>query len=465
MTDNKEQAPFISSKDEYGVVLTHHNLLDSFTKPIDKGEDIDALKLEDTFKDIENDDSDKVSSSEALEVGDASTICTDTEEDPVIPLSKPKSKWIDWNIFIDETYFGLNNQEFVTSFFAIKKEKAPVLFDSYKKKFLSKKSDFEMKSALVSDKLNRKILKSTKGYRAIYGYCHSNLSNISSNDKLYKSLSLASLIENYICPIEKVVEKALKLDNKSNLKLHLFIDERTEMQINSDFYKVANFFLKNIEDNFTTENQKIRLDWALLDSKKSIGIQIADMMAGAYRKQHMYSQFEDNIDMLPFKYFEEVHGSDYFKDQTFVKVYGYLGLLNKINVKPDASQNNTTNSQVLGTSKKSELDELKTLLANIESYIFDTMKKSSVYQKQVFNIFANNYSKIFSSLDSRNSVAPYEQETLQIAVQHFSILLQDMVKYRFIIDGFNDSQIKSDINSFKNLTTKLPNYDKKKIFF
>ena len=71
------------------------------------------------------------------------------------------------------------------------------------------------------------------------------------------------------------------------------------------------------------------------DSKQELGIQMADMLVGAYRKQEKYAANDDNTTLIPFNVTSMIDTLNFQNQGTFLKLYGLVSLTMKGPTKKD----------------------------------------------------------------------------------------------------------------------------------
>ena len=188
---------------------------------------------------------------------------------PVQPADKAS-----WSVYVDESYWGpdFHHNRMVTSFYAIDDTKKKALNQKYTERIISRNPDIEIKSSRVSDWLNTEAIKSSKGFKAIYGFCESNHETIANDKSVHDALALAYLIETYLFPIEHILLELKDRVALSKLQVKIYIDNRPELEPSSDFSLMAPYFLTYLENKYSDKNLQIELSCRTLDSAHSIGI-------------------------------------------------------------------------------------------------------------------------------------------------------------------------------------------------
>ena len=188
---------------------------------------------------------------------------------PVQPADKAS-----WSVYVDESYWGpdFHHNRMVTSFYAIDDTKKKALNQKYTERIISRNPDIEIKSSRVSDWLNTEAIKSSKGFKAIYGFCESNHETIANDKSVHDALALAYLIETYLFPIEHILLELKDRVALSKLQVKIYIDNRPELEPSSDFSLMAPYFLTYLENKYSDKNLPIELSCRTLDSAHSIGI-------------------------------------------------------------------------------------------------------------------------------------------------------------------------------------------------
>lgn len=352
---------------------------------------------------------------------------------PVPPVTKAS-----WSVYVDESYWGPDfHNRMVTSFYAIDDEKQKALHQKYTERIISRNPDIEIKSSRVSDWLNIEAIKASKGFKAIYGFCESNHEAIANDNSVPDTLALAYLIETYLFPVEYILRELKERVTLPKLQVKIYIDSRPNLEPSSGFSLMAPYFLTYLENKYSDKNLQIELSWQTLDSEHSIGIQVADMLCGAYRKQKTYELVEPAVKMLPITYFKKVCPDDYHYDQELMAIYGLLAIYNQAKI----------------TIKGSELSAVAThlpeILDDFRGYIKFMQRQTIESQDQLLTQLKTNYDQLFSHLDNIDRPG---------RLSNLNVVLGDLGRYRHLSVNFTVNEEKAAIADLNSVWVKLPKY-------
>lgn len=345
----------------------------------------------------------------------------------------------DWTVFVDESHWGINYNDTVTAFYAISDQRKKKAFARYKKLIMDLDPDREVKSSQVSDRINIEALKASKGSRALYAFCCSNNAVLSSASALQKSLATCYLIETYLFPVKSLLKQIAQQFPAPEISVKIVIDRMTQLDTGSAFANAAPCFLQYLASVCSTKDVRFHLSYTSMDSPLSPGVQIADMMAGAYRKQMTYQNTDPKIKMLPISYTEIVYPNDYLHDSLFLSIYGRLAIFNQQNV---IGQNNVL--QTAPVHLASVLDEFRGYLKFLQDqpkHFIDTGLAT----------LQNNYGELFSKLDT------YTPPT---RVTDLNVVLSDLGRYRSSCTHLTIQDEQAAISSIKRVAELMPRYAK-----
>lgn len=252
------------------------------------------------------------------------------------PLEYPEEKINildeNWNIYVDETYIShddRDNNKFVTGFYALNANQEPQVLSIFKNKLYQKSSKNEIKSTMISDNLNRELLMGSNFDSSIYLINQRKYIDY-KDDKL---LNIAFLIKDYIFPIKYILQEIKEKTDESlvDINVNVLLDERTEFtSSNYNFNNIANKFLKQIEREESNLEIHFHINLDIVDSKTSLGVQIADMLCGAYSKQVRYIEFENDISLIPFNFIFKSFNTENVFDKEIMQLYGELTIIHKL---------------------------------------------------------------------------------------------------------------------------------------
>lgn len=343
-----------------------------------------------------------------------------------------------WSVYVDESYWGPDfNNRMVTSFYAIDDKKKKALHQKYTERIISRNPDIEIKSSRVSDWLNTEAIKASKGFKAIYGFCESNHETIANDSSVPDALALAYLIETYLFPIEHILLELKDRVALPKLQVKIYIDQRPKIEPSSDFLLMAPYFLTYLENKYSDKNLQIELSLRTLESAHSIGIQIADMLCGAYRKQKTYDLTEPDVKMMPITYFKHVCPNDYHYDQKLMAIYGMLAIYNQAKI------------AIKGSELSTIATHLPEILNDFRGYIKFMQQQTKELQDQLLKQLKANYEQLFSHLE--NIGHPDRLSDL-------NIVLGDLGRYRSLSINFTANAEKAAIADLNSVWMTLPRY-------
>ena len=352
---------------------------------------------------------------------------------PAQPVTKAS-----WSVYVDESYWGPDfHNRMVTSFYAIDDEKQKALHQKYTERIISRNPDIEIKSSRVSDRLNIEAVKASKGFKAIYGFCESNHEAIANDNSVPDTLALAYLIETYLFPVEYILRELKERVTLPKLQVKIYIDSRPNLKPSSDFSLMAPYFLTYLENKYSDQNLQIELSWRTLDSAQSIGVQVADMLCGAYRKQKTYELVEPTVNMLPITYFKKVCPDDYHYDQELMAIYGLLAIYNQTKIAIKSS-----GLSIVATHFPEILD-------NFRGYIKFMQRQTVELQDQLLKQLRTNYDQLFSRLDNIDRPG---------RLSNLNVVLGDLGRYHGLSVNFTVNEEKAAIADLNSVWVKLPKY-------
>ena len=191
----------------------------------------------------------------------------------------------------------------------------------------------EKKSVNVSDTMNRLALDIVKPFltnayiyrRPTYHKNDTTLDNTIMQQVL--------MLQSYIYPIKRIIEDLRQQNPVINLKLNIYLDQTNlNSQLESEYFSCK--LLSQIIKNLGEENN-VFFTYQTCDSKQELGIQMADMLVGAYRKQEKYAANDDNTTLIPFNVTSMIDTLAFQNQDTFLKLYGLVSITMKSPTKKD----------------------------------------------------------------------------------------------------------------------------------
>lgn len=253
-------------------------------------------------------------------------------------LFQPRRHTKEFHIFIDESISfqsQSNNttEKFYTGFLVISTFQLKDLYNRYFQKIYHSHYKKEKKSVDVSDTMNRLALDIVKPFltnayiyrRPTYHKNDTTLDNTIMQQVL--------MLQSYIYPIKRIIEDLRQQNPVINLKLNIYLDQTNlNSQLESEYFSCK--LLSQIIKNLGEENN-VFFTYQTCDSKPELGIQMADMLVGAYRKQEKYAANDDNTTLIPFNVTSMIDTLAFQNQDTFLKLYGLVSITMKSPTKKD----------------------------------------------------------------------------------------------------------------------------------
>ena len=244
----------------------------------------------------------------------------------------------------------------------------------------------EKKSVNVSDTMNRLALDIVKPFLTS-AYIYQRPTYHKSDNSLDKAIVQQVLIlQSYIYPVKKNIEDLRHQNPAVDLKLHIYLDQTC-------------------------------------DSKKELGIQMADMLVGAYRKQEKHGVNDENRSIIPFKVTSMVDTLDFQDQDTFLKLYGLVSLTMKSPTKKDLTAfkkvlkneldsdshqhqetNNFNTIRMKLTKAKTKTDEEEVNRKFVKILISLNKFLLKIYGKKVPSAYINNLSRKYNHKSCNRSI-------------------------------------------------------------
>lgn len=253
-------------------------------------------------------------------------------------LFQPRRHTKEFHIFIDESISFQSQsdnitEKFYTGFLVIPTFQLKDLYNRYFQKIYHSHYKKEKKSVNVSDTMNRLALDIVKPFltnayiyqRPTYHKHDTTLDNTIMQQVL--------MLQSYIYPIKRIIADLRQQNLVVNLKLNIYLDQTNlNSQLESEYFSCK--LLSQIIKNLGEENN-VFFTYQTCDSKQELGIQMADMFVGAYRKQEKYAANDDNTTLIPFNVTSMIDTLNFQNQGTFLKLYGLVSLTMKGPTKKD----------------------------------------------------------------------------------------------------------------------------------
>lgn len=352
-----------------------------------------------------------------------------------------------WEIFVDETYLSKINEKntssIATGYYCIPTKRKTEVYKKYKKTVYAKRQDIEIKSTFISDQMNIKALQASRGVGALYLIQQSTLGYVADECLDTDVAKKAILLTNYLAPIEKLVKKIRTKVTTPKLQINICLDEKQQFQ-DDNFKCWANYLMNNLSKKLSTEKLSISIVVTIGISANSIGIQIADMLCGGFRKDYLYSSIEDHSPLIPFKYILLNRFDSAFEDSNFLITYALISLNHGIC--PTENKNFSTISSAVAVESSKDKVELEQSQDNFVDQIKNEFK--NINQKQ-------------SLLNSQSKCKTFYKNNLSkfIELQNILGITQGFKEFRNINEKLGYEQAIDNIfHNFQLYTHNLKNY-------
>lgn len=253
-------------------------------------------------------------------------------------LFQPRRHTKEFHIFIDESISfqsQSNNttEKFYTGFLVISTFQLKDLYNRYFQKIYHSHYKKEKKSVNVSDTMNRLALDIVKPFLT-NAYIYQRPTYHKNDTTLDNTIMQQVLmLQSYIYPIKRIIEDLRQQNPVINLKLNIYLDQTNlNSQLESEYFSCK--LLSQIIKNLGEENN-VFFTYQTCDSKQELGIQMADMLVGAYRKQEKYAANDDNTTLIPFNVTSMIDTLAFQNQDTFLKLYGLVSITMKSPTKKD----------------------------------------------------------------------------------------------------------------------------------
>lgn len=240
-----------------------------------------------------------------------------------------KKKVERFKIYIDESILYTQSaekmvaQRFITAFYAIKATDIEKLNYNYRLIIYQNKDSNEKKSNQVSDETNKQALGIAQKYLKNAYILERPTIDYAQYGDWKKNMLLSMELLSYIQPIKKILGELKKQIIGSEFEVDVIIDRTSQNCIDPCLTFNKNL-LQKIAREVSDSDKQITVNYQTIDSKESCGIQVADMLAGAYRKELLYRQSETPVTLIPFSYQKTVLDADLKSNSNFLKILGQI---------------------------------------------------------------------------------------------------------------------------------------------
>lgn len=341
-------------------------------------------------------------------------------------LFQPHRHTKEFHIFIDESISFQSQsdnttEKFYTGFLVIPTFQIKKLYDRYFQKIYRSRRKKEKKSVNVSDTMNRLALDVIKPFLTsayIYQRPTYHKQDTPFDNAIVQQVLL---LQSYIYPIKRIIGDLRQQNPTVDLKLHIYLDQTNlNSHLESEYFscKLLSQIIKSLD-----EENHVLFSYQTCDSKQELGIQMADMLVGAYRKQEKYFASDDNTILIPFKVTSMTDTLDFQNQDTFLKLYGLVSLTMKSPAKKDltafkkvlkneldsashqhqkSNNFNTIRAKLTKAKTKTDEEEFNRKLVKILISLNKFLVK--IYGKQVPAAYINNLSRKYNRKSCNRSI-------------------------------------------------------------
>lgn len=213
--------------------------------------------------------------------------------------------YIDESILYEQQEATMIAKRFIVAFYTIKTDDIEKLNHTYRQAIYSNKSSHEKKSNQVSDKTNRQALKVAQNYLVDATVLERSAYDYNQFGAWKKNMFLSLELLSYIQPIKNILLTLKEFTKTAEIMVDVIIDRTSQNWIDPCLILNKNL-LERLAKEISDPDKNIKINYHTADSKESYGIQVADMLAGAYRKELAYHRNEPLVNLIPFPYHKEV---------------------------------------------------------------------------------------------------------------------------------------------------------------
>ena len=366
-------------------------------------------------------------------------------------LFRPRRHTKQFHIFIDESIsFQTYNtaDKFYTGFLVIPTFQLRELYDKYFQKIYHSCCKKEKKSINVSNTMNRLDLDIVKPFLTS-AYIYQRPTYHKQDTPLDKAIVQQVLIlQSYIYPVKIIIEDLRHQNPTVDLKLHIYLDQTNlNSHLESEYFgcKLLSQIIKSLG-----EENHVLFSYQTCDSKKELGIQMADMLVGAYRKQEKHGVNDENATIIPFKVTSMIDTLDFQDQDTFLKLYGLVSLTMKSPTKKnltafkkvlkneldsDSHQHQKTNNfntiRMKLTKAKTKTDEEEFNYKFVKILISLNKFLLKIYGKEVPSAYINNLSRKYNHKSCNCSITNMQRNINKVQLSKLKIFILRLGLKRF----------------------------------
>lgn len=306
------------------------------------------------------------------------------------------------------------------------------------------------KSVNVSDNLNQIALEVVNPFltgayiyqRPTYHKKDTSLDNMIMQQVL--------MLQSYIYPLKTIIQDLRQANPTVNMKLHICLDE-TDLNANLDNEYFASKLLTQITENIN-ETDHITFTYQTFDSQQELGIQMADMLVGAYRKEQKYSASDDQTKIIPFQVKSMVDNLDFGDNDIFLKLFGFVSFTMKKPKKKDLVNFKKILKDQLNLQKRQKtinLNSIKTKLSkaktntNAENFnrkfvkLLTSLNNSliTIYDNQLPSGYLQNLSHKYTKKNCNRTIANMQKNLSKL--QNIRLSIRQNFKLKLCLRRFN----------------------------
>ena len=264
------------------------------------------------------------------------------------------------------------------------------------------------------------------------------------------------ILQSYIYSVKRIIEDLRHQNPTVDLKLHIYLDQTNlNSHLESEYFGCKLLF--QIIKSLGEENP-VLFSYQTCDSKKELGIQMADMLVGAYRKQEKHGVNDENSSIIPFKVTSMIDTLDFQDQDTFLKLYGLVSLTMKSPTKKnltafkkvlkneldsDSHQHQKTNNfntiRMKLTKAKTKTDEEEFNYKFVKILISLNKFLLKIYGKEVPSAYINNLSRKYNRKSCNRSITNMQRninklQTVQLSKLKIFILRLGLKRFNKQLD-------------------------------
>lgn len=234
-----------------------------------------------------------------------------------------------FNIYVDESILYNQDDEnmqathFFTAFYTIDQKKLDQFKQDYRRTIYANGTNKDRKSTSVPDKVNRLALEVAGKYMSNAFVLERRAYDYSKFQDWKQNLFLSLEIMSYIQPIQSILQSIKKVANASKIIVNVIIDRTNRNSVDPCLSLNKELLSKLAQEN-SDDHTHFEINYYTADSQNSYGIQVADMLAGAYRKELVYNQGNYATNLIPFNYDKKIFASSLEDNPEFLQIFGKL---------------------------------------------------------------------------------------------------------------------------------------------